>query len=313
MTISGTGVPALRTTVVRGGGSVWLWLNGVLDLARAQGRKKLYAGTWQTGAGVPALEAMGFSNEGLGIHAVRRVDVHNAPHGLWQRLYDEALGHAAEYELVHMVGPTPDDLYGYRFFEHHAIHCPVGRGEELRKRIASRREYRRKFEAPRAPDAPPIEWHVDEPIAPLADLPLDHHEERPDHVRHADHEGTADRCGRPRHRYCGALLPRYAGAADRQALSAWIPGGKPPVADDRRRGCRCPRAWSRSDRRHRRYAPGPSPAGRAAAPGRAAVSLPPTAAPGCTGFLSTADSGVRGSRMMMVAPWPGSLSISRRT
>lgn len=85
-------------------------LEEVLDLARAQGRKKLYAGTWQTDAGVPALEAMGFSSEGLGVYAVRRVDVHNAPPGLWQRLYDEALGHAADYELVHMVGPTPDDL-----------------------------------------------------------------------------------------------------------------------------------------------------------------------------------------------------------
>jgi len=85
-------------------------LTTVLDLTRAEDRKKVYAGTWQGGPGGPALEAMGFSSEGLGVSAVRRVDLHDAPHGLWQRLYDEALGHAADYELVHMVGPTPDHL-----------------------------------------------------------------------------------------------------------------------------------------------------------------------------------------------------------
>lgn len=85
-------------------------LDAALGLARTEGRKKVYAGAFRGGTGGPALEAMGFTNEGLGVNAIRRVDLHTAPHGLWDRLYDEAAQHAAEYELVHLVGPTPDEL-----------------------------------------------------------------------------------------------------------------------------------------------------------------------------------------------------------
>lgn len=85
-------------------------MDAALELTRATGRTKVYAGAWRGDSGGPALEAMGFSSAGLGVNAIRRVDVHGAPQGLWDRLYDEALAHASDYELVHQVGPTPEEL-----------------------------------------------------------------------------------------------------------------------------------------------------------------------------------------------------------
>jgi GNAT superfamily N-acetyltransferase len=90
-------------------------------LAHDAGRAKIYAGAYDGSDGVPALRALGFSSDGLGINAVRRVDVHGAPPGLWDRLYDEALAHAEQYELVHLVGPTPDHLLDGMVTLHAAI------------------------------------------------------------------------------------------------------------------------------------------------------------------------------------------------
>lgn len=92
-----------------------------LQLTAAEGRKKIYAGAWQGCEGGPALEAMGFSADGLIRNAVRRIDLHHTPHGVWQHLYDDALGHAADYELVHLVGPTPDELLDDMVTLHAAI------------------------------------------------------------------------------------------------------------------------------------------------------------------------------------------------
>jgi len=92
-----------------------------LDFARAEGRKRFYATALRGGPGSEALRAMGFSSEGLGVNAVRRVDVHDAPHGLWDRLYDEAAAHAGDYELIHLVGPTPDDMLDDMVTLHAAI------------------------------------------------------------------------------------------------------------------------------------------------------------------------------------------------
>jgi GNAT superfamily N-acetyltransferase len=98
-----------------------------LDLARAEGRERFYATALRGGPGGPALQAMGFSSEGLGVNAVRRVDVHDAPHGLWDRLYDEAAAHAGDYELVHLVGPTPDGMIDDMVTLHAAINdAPPG-------------------------------------------------------------------------------------------------------------------------------------------------------------------------------------------
>ena len=85
-------------------------MDRAVALARESGRSKVYAGAFEGSDGVPALRALGFSSEGLGINAVRRLDLHAAPDGIWDRLYDEASGPAEGYELLHLVGPTPSDL-----------------------------------------------------------------------------------------------------------------------------------------------------------------------------------------------------------
>ncbi len=95
---------------LRGHGVGRLLLEAALQLVGDQGRIRISTGAFREAASRPALEAMGFSSEGLGVDAVRRVDLHAAPHGLWDRLHDEAAAHAADYELVHLVGPTPEDL-----------------------------------------------------------------------------------------------------------------------------------------------------------------------------------------------------------
>ena len=89
--------------------------------ARAAGRTKSYTGTHAGGDGIVALTALGFSSAGLGVNAIRRVDLHRAPRGLWDQLYDEALTHAHDYELTHLVGPTPDDMLDGMVTLHEAI------------------------------------------------------------------------------------------------------------------------------------------------------------------------------------------------
>jgi len=96
-------------------------LQHALRLADAAGRSKVHAGAFQGTDGVPALRALGFTSDGLGVNAVRRVDLHAAPDGLWDRLYDEARQHAAGYELVHLVGPTPEELLDEMVTLHAAI------------------------------------------------------------------------------------------------------------------------------------------------------------------------------------------------
>lgn len=85
-------------------------VDAAVGLAGAEGRTRIYSSAWRGSDGVPALRALGFSADGLGVNAVRRVDVHGAPHGQWDRLYDEASARASDYELVHLVGPTPAEL-----------------------------------------------------------------------------------------------------------------------------------------------------------------------------------------------------------
>lgn len=89
--------------------------------ARDAGRPKFYAGAYEGCDGVPVLTKLGFSSTGLGVNAVRRVDVHGAPAGLWDRLYAEARADAAAYELVHQIGPTPDNMIDGMVTLHEAI------------------------------------------------------------------------------------------------------------------------------------------------------------------------------------------------
>ena len=92
-----------------------------VDLARSEGRSKIYVGTVRGDGSGEAVEAMGFSAQGLAVNAVRRIDLHGSPPDLWQRVYDDAAGHAADYELVHQVGPTPDDRVDAMVTLHAAI------------------------------------------------------------------------------------------------------------------------------------------------------------------------------------------------
>jgi len=82
-----------------------------VSMAGDAGRSKVYSGAYEGCDGIPALVALGFSragSAGLGVNTVRRLVVHGAPSGHWDRPYDEALAHAGDYELMHQVGPTPE-------------------------------------------------------------------------------------------------------------------------------------------------------------------------------------------------------------
>lgn len=96
-------------------------LGRFLELADEAGRSKVYTGAWRGSDGERALPALGFTTTGQAVYAVRRVEVHGAAHGRWDRLYDEALGHARDYELVRQVGPTPDDRLAGMVALHEAI------------------------------------------------------------------------------------------------------------------------------------------------------------------------------------------------
>lgn len=94
---------------VRGQGVGRALLEAAVALAAESRRQKVYSGAFEGTVGGPALAAMGFTPLGS-TDVIRRVDLHAGPGDRWQRLYDEARDHAADYELVHMVGPTPTDM-----------------------------------------------------------------------------------------------------------------------------------------------------------------------------------------------------------
>jgi GNAT superfamily N-acetyltransferase len=72
-------------------------------------RVKVYSGAFEGSPGGAALAALGFTSLGT-VDAVRRVDLDLDSAARWQRLYDDATARAGDYELVHMVGPTPADM-----------------------------------------------------------------------------------------------------------------------------------------------------------------------------------------------------------
>jgi GNAT superfamily N-acetyltransferase len=82
-------------------------LEAASGCAAEHGRTRLYSGAFQGSDGQRALEALGF--EQVHTYAINRLDVHGASPSRWQRLYDDAAAAAADYELVRLVGPTPDD------------------------------------------------------------------------------------------------------------------------------------------------------------------------------------------------------------
>lgn len=82
-------------------------LDAVTAHAADAGRSTLYSGAMAGGDSQKAMQALGF----VQVHAygINRLDVHGAPRERWQRLYDDAAAAAADYELVRLVGPTPED------------------------------------------------------------------------------------------------------------------------------------------------------------------------------------------------------------
>ena len=90
-----------------------------LGFGEAQGRRHVHIGAYVGSAGVRVLDHWGFTR--TAVNAIRRLDVHAAPHGLWDRLYEEAAAHAADYEVVRQVGSTPPERYDDLVALHAAI------------------------------------------------------------------------------------------------------------------------------------------------------------------------------------------------
>lgn len=102
-----------------------------LAAARENGRTSIATLAWVSSDGVPFLAARGFSTSGQHPYDVRRLDLHDTPTARWQQLYDEAAPRAADYELSHLVGPTPDDLLDGLVALHEAINdAPSDEGME---------------------------------------------------------------------------------------------------------------------------------------------------------------------------------------
>ncbi len=96
-------------------------LDPVVDLAREHARTRISAVVWEGYAGEPFLLRHGFTSSGMHPYEVRRLDLHGTSASHWRRLHDEVAEPAADYELVHVVGPTPDDLVDDLVALHDAI------------------------------------------------------------------------------------------------------------------------------------------------------------------------------------------------
>jgi GNAT superfamily N-acetyltransferase len=91
-----------------------------VTLAVEAGRRRMYTSTFLGSPGDTALTAMGFTSLGT-VDAVRRVELDVESESRWQRLYDEARAHAGDYELVHLIGPTPPEMLEDLVTLHEAI------------------------------------------------------------------------------------------------------------------------------------------------------------------------------------------------
>ena len=81
-------------------------LERVREDAAAAGRTKIYSGTMEGTAGQTAMAALGF--EPIHTYAISQLDLHAADRSRWERLHDDALARSGDYELVRIVGSTPD-------------------------------------------------------------------------------------------------------------------------------------------------------------------------------------------------------------
>lgn len=105
-------------------------LRAATGLARERGRTALHAGAWEGTDGVGFLEAQGFSSTGQQRYTVRRLDLHEDLARV-ERLRAEAAAGAADYELVRLREPAPDDLVPGLVALHEAINdAPADAGQE---------------------------------------------------------------------------------------------------------------------------------------------------------------------------------------
>ena len=82
-------------------------LEAVQTAAAEDGRSRFYSGAIEGTGGEKALAALGF--EPIHTYAISHIDLHDGPWLRWKRLHDEARAAAADYELVRLVGPTPEE------------------------------------------------------------------------------------------------------------------------------------------------------------------------------------------------------------
>jgi len=105
-------------------------LADALAFSAERGRTFINSGAFLGTDGVPFLEGHGFTSAGKGVYAVRRLDLH-ADSTRWDRLHDEAAAASADYDLLHVVGPTPDELMDGMVALHDAINdAPSDEGKE---------------------------------------------------------------------------------------------------------------------------------------------------------------------------------------
>lgn len=93
--------------------------DAALRFVEDHGRKRLHLGAYVGSDGIAVLDHWGFTR--TGVNAIRRLDLHSAPAGLWDRLRAEALASAEDYELVRQVGSTPPERYADLVKLHDAI------------------------------------------------------------------------------------------------------------------------------------------------------------------------------------------------
>ena len=83
----------------------------LLDAVRAAaldaGRTRFYTGAVEGTGGEKALVTAGF--EPIHTYAISHLELHEAPWDRWHRIHGEARAAAADYELLRLVGPTPEE------------------------------------------------------------------------------------------------------------------------------------------------------------------------------------------------------------
>jgi GNAT superfamily N-acetyltransferase len=79
-----------------------------LDVARSNDRRTVGSSSWDLPA--PAAFAARHGFERKLVEVMRRQVIAEADWDTLDKLYDDALGHSADYELLRLAGPSPDDL-----------------------------------------------------------------------------------------------------------------------------------------------------------------------------------------------------------